>query len=437
MNQHNLFPKRLTVFALAFLGLVLGFGLFSVVRTSELIKSFSTSDVPVLQLSCAATRLMGEAIDSLEKPNLDQSQIRTQLLALDDSMNAIITLTADHPSYAATMTTSANYHQFKSLLESKNYDSKMQGSLEDLKVDLQTLIENYLFKKQSVIEKNIQFGYISAVVSLIGAISFFILIYFIYTSYQRNVADLIDVTQRLEKERLSTIQSSKLASLGEMAAGLAHEINNPLAVIVGRCEILLNQITDGSVSDREVMKTVTKISEMANRISKIVTSMRKVAKSSGHAELTTLSLSGVIEDVLNLVNERIRNNSITLDISEVDPNAQVQGNFTHLSQVIINLLNNGVDELNKMVEGERNIWLKTSTENEFTYLKIIDSGPGVPDAIRDKLFEPFFTTKEVGKGTGLGLSISKTLMADMGGDLLLEKDAGRTAFVLKLTHQKT
>ncbi len=437
MNQYSVFPKRLTIFALGFIGLVLGFGLFSVLRTSELIKSFSSSDVPVLQLSCAATRLMSESIESITKHDVDQAHIGLQLHALDDSINEILALTSDHPDHAKKMTSSSNYNEFQKLLHMKVFDSKMQGTLTDLKSDLQTLIENYLLKKQSIIEQNIQFGYISAIVSLIGAVSFFILIYFIYTSYQRNVDNLQDLTQRLEKERLSTIQSSKLASLGEMAAGLAHEINNPLAVIVGRCEILLSQITDGTASDREVMKTVTKVSEMSNRISKIVTSMRKVAKSSDNAELTNLGLSGVIEDVLNLVNERIRNNSINLDLSQVDPNIHVQGNFTHLSQVIINLLNNGVDELSKLPEGQRNIWIKSTVAGDFTYLKVIDSGPGVPDAIKEKLFEPFFTTKEVGKGTGLGLSISKTLMTDMGGDLTLEKDAGRTAFVLKLTHQKS
>lgn len=436
MNQHRVFPKRLTIFSLIFLVSVLSFGLFSVSRNSKLLSSFNQIDVPALQLSCAATRVMGDTVTSLNTPDRNRSEIAIQVAALDDSLNEIIALTSNYPDLSNELVNSVNYQNFKLMVQKKELDENQQKILVDLKGDLQNLIERYLLRRNEDVQQNIHFSYISVVISIIGAVFFFVLIFFIYLSYQRNVENLQTLTKNLEKERLATIQSSKLASLGEMAAGLAHEINNPLAVIIGRSEILLSEMSERSATDLEISKTVSKVLEMANRISKIVQSMRKISKSSGHAELSDLNLSSVVDDVLNLSQERIKNSSIVLDISGIDKTILIKGNFTHLSQVIINLVNNCVDELMRMPENKRQIWFKTATDNNYAFFKVIDSGPGIPSEMKDKLFEPFFTTKDVGKGTGLGLSISKTLMTDMDGDLTLESDEGRTCFVLKLPIHK-
>jgi signal transduction histidine kinase len=237
--------------------------------------------------------------------------------------------------------------------------------------------------------------------------------------------DLIKIQEQ------SMINSSRLASLGEMAAGLAHEINNPLAVIIGRVEIIMSQISNGSVTEFEINKTMSKIHDMAFRISKIVTSMRKISKSNQAEDLVKTSLVLVIEDILNISSEKIRNSSVSLDYSQVDKAFLVEVNFSQLSQVIINLINNSIDELVKLPDGKRNIWISTEEFEGQTILKIRDSGMGIPLAVREKLFQPFFTTKDVGKGTGLGLSISKALMVEMGGDLELSAELSQTCFILK------
>jgi signal transduction histidine kinase len=237
--------------------------------------------------------------------------------------------------------------------------------------------------------------------------------------------DLIKIQEQ------SMINSSRLASLGEMAAGLAHEINNPLAVIIGRVEIIMSQISNGSVTEFEINKTMSKIHDMAFRISKIVTSMRKISKSNQAEDLVKTSLILVIEDILNISSEKIRNSSVSLDYSQVDKAFLVEVNFSQLSQVIINLINNSIDELVKLPDGKRNIWISTEEFEGQAILKIRDSGMGIPLAVREKLFQPFFTTKDVGKGTGLGLSISKALMVEMGGDLELSAELSQTCFILK------
>lgn len=270
------------------------------------------------------------------------------------------------------------------------------------------------------------------ILSLVGVILFFFLMYYFYCRYQEMSKNLVLLTKKLELERLATIQLTRLASLGEMAAGVTHEINNPLAVIIGRGEMILAQIGDGSATQEEISKSISKMNEMAVRISKIVTSMRKISKGSNKNELVPTNLVSIIDDILNVSTERLRTSFINLDVTGVNAGLSVQVNFTHLSQVIINLLNNSFDELSKVPEDKRNIWLMTEEDGNGVILKIKDSGYGIPADIRGKLFEPFFTTKEVGKGTGLGLSISKGLMIGMGGDLELSPDRMQTCFILRL-----
>jgi C4-dicarboxylate-specific signal transduction histidine kinase len=195
--------------------------------------------------------------------------------------------------------------------------------------------------------------------------------------------------------------------------------------------MIMAQISAGNATDVEVTKTISKINDMALRISKIVTSMRKISKGSSQDELVSTNLASVIDDILNLSSERIRSSCINLDISGVNAEIFVKANFTHLSQVIINLLNNSIDELGKTPEDKRNIWLSTEVLGDQAMLKIKDSGSGISVSVREKMFQPFYTTKDIGKGTGLGLSISKGLMNEMGGDLELSPDLNQTCFILK------
>jgi len=374
---------------------------------------------------------MSETEHLLAEKSLDQENISIRAYVLDDSLKELLVLTNDFPEVSAKLEASPNYRAF---INASSEDFKNISHLDflpKLRGDVQTLVEEYLLKKNEAIDQNIFFGYFSSMISLVGVLLFFALLYAIYLRYQRNSDRLEQVTKSLEQERLSTIQSSKLASLGEMAAGLAHEINNPLAVIIGRAEMIMGQISAGTATDVEVTKTISKINDMAVRISKIVTSMRKISKGSSQNELVSTNLASVIDDILNLSSERIRSSCINLDITGVNSELFVKANFTHLSQVIINLLNNSIDELGKIPEDKRNIWLSTEVLGDQAMLKIKDSGSGIPATVREKMFQPFYTTKDIGKGTGLGLSISKGLMNDMGGDLELSPDLSQTCFILK------
>jgi C4-dicarboxylate-specific signal transduction histidine kinase len=344
----------------------------------------------------------------------------------------MIALTNEFSEVSSKFSNSQSYLSFQEISRKDFVGLDKSGLFPQLRNDVQTLVEEYLFKKNEAIKQQVIFGQVSSIVTVVGFIFFLFLILAIYRRYQSNAQTLVQVTHSLELERLASIQSSKLASLGEMAAGLAHEINNPLAVIIGRAEMIMTQISEGSATDVEVSKTISKINDMAFRISKIVTSMRKISKGAVNNDLASINLNSVIEDILNLSSERLRTSLISLDRSGVDSDLNVMASFTQLSQVIINLFNNSIDELIKMPEENRSIVLSTEQIGTEVILRISDSGQGIPDAVRKKLFEPFFTTKEVGKGTGLGLSISKGLMIDMGGNLELSPDLNQTCFILKL-----
>ncbi len=431
-NQISIFPRRLTAFSLVLLASVVLFSVYSQFKTAELMNSFQANDVPTLQLSCAATRVMKETEHILSDSSFDQTELSANAYAVEDSLKEMIALTNEFSEVSSKFSNSQSYLSFKEISRKDFVGLDKSGLFPQLRNDVQTLVEEYLFKKNEAIKQQVIFGQVSSIVTVVGFIFFLFLILAIYRRYQSNAQTLVQVTHSLELERLASIQSSKLASLGEMAAGLAHEINNPLAVIIGRAEMIMTQISEGSATDVEVSKTISKINDMAFRISKIVTSMRKISKGAVNNDLASINLNSVIEDILNLSSERLRTSLIILDRSGVDSDLNVMASFTQLSQVIINLFNNSVDELIKMPEENRSIVLSTEQIGSEVILRISDSGQGIPDAVRKKLFEPFFTTKEVGKGTGLGLSISKGLMIDMGGNLELSPDLNQTCFILKL-----
>lgn len=225
--------------------------------------------------------------------------------------------------------------------------------------------------------------------------------------------------------------SAKLAALGQMAAGIAHEINSPLAVIKGKSDlILMKTVSDGPI-DREWLRgELGKIGSTVETISKIVRGMRSFARNSEQDPFATLELKNWIQNTLALSQDRISHHEITLEIDPI-PNVAVQGRESQLIQVLMNLLNNSVDAL----ESSSKKMIKISFELVSDKLKILifDSGPGISKDLQSKLTEPFYTTKAPGKGTGLGLSISRGIMEAHKGSLAYLPSANMTCFCLEIS----
>lgn len=244
-----------------------------------------------------------------------------------------------------------------------------------------------------------------------------------------------DLTDRKAAEA-KMIQSSKMASLGEMSAGVSHEINNPLTIIQGSAFRALQNLgnlplaVDRNIVD-EVGSDLHRITKNGDRIARIVRGLRAFSRTDEHEPFMPTQLASVADDVLNLASERLRTQMIDLTV-DVDPSITVDCRPVLLGQVLMNLLNNAFDALSESNRVSRAIKIKAIIEEDHVDTIIEDNGPGIPPILQNRILEPFFTTKDVGKGTGLGLSISKGIVESHSGQLLFESSDAGTRFTVRL-----
>jgi two-component system NtrC family sensor kinase len=233
------------------------------------------------------------------------------------------------------------------------------------------------------------------------------------------VAHVQDLTHRkhmeqdLEASRAQMVSSSRLSALGMIAGGIAHEINNPLAVIHASAANISRMAESGSVQIPAVLTNSNRISQTADRISRIVRSLRQVARESSADELRETPVSQIVDEALELCAERFRAHNIHLAVSAIDTAAVISCREPQICQVLLNLLQNAYDELVDW-EGERWVTLDVTYSPGWVVLSVSDSGAGISPENRALIMEPFFTTKPVGKGTGLGLSISRSIALEHG-----------------------
>jgi signal transduction histidine kinase len=245
---------------------------------------------------------------------------------------------------------------------------------------------------------------------------------------------LTNITEE-KKTQLESIRQSRLSTLGEMSAGIAHEINNPLAIIKGKAMILMQKGKSGNLPPEVLAENLTAIDETVNRIATTIRGLKAFARDGSQDPLVRSSLNAIIEDSINLCQSKFRNRSVELRVEPFFPDAYALVRPSQISQILVNLLQNAFDAtLEKSSEIVQNRWicLKTAVTSEWIEMRVSDSGPGVPESLREKILQPFFTTKEIGKGTGLGLSISLGIAKSHGGTLELDVSEKHTTFVLKL-----
>lgn len=245
---------------------------------------------------------------------------------------------------------------------------------------------------------------------------------------ERIYCAISDLTEQRRSE-ISLIESSRLATLGEMAGGIAHEINNPLTVITGKTAVLLRQLQSAELDRSKMERDLRKIEETTLRIAKIVKGLRQFSRQVDHEPYVWTSMTQLIEDALSLCAERFRNNGTEL-IVDCPEDLKVKCRPVQIAQVLLNLLNNAFDATENL--SERWVRVRVQPLGERVEIRVVDSGRGIPPDIAKKLMVPFFTTKEVGKGTGLGLSISAGIAQDHRGRLVYDDSGTHTQFLLDL-----
>jgi PAS domain S-box-containing protein len=251
----------------------------------------------------------------------------------------------------------------------------------------------------------------------------------VYGLFQ-DITDQILKENELDLQRAKSIQASKMASLGEMAANIAHEINNPLSLIQGRAEHLLDKLNINTSSKEELTGGLQQIQRTSDRIAKIVRSLGAFSKA-GQSAFIRLPLKSVVEDFLGLCAEKLKNEGYQLVLSEI-PNVKVDCRGPELSHVFLNLVNNSVEALRKSNEK----WIKIDFEQKPNILLISfsDNGKGIDKSIQDKIMQPFFTTTE--NGSGLGLSISSGIIKNHKGKFYLDEQQSKTTFCIELPYAK-
>lgn len=251
------------------------------------------------------------------------------------------------------------------------------------------------------------------------------------TDYQEVLEKHLKAQKLLDEERSRSIYSGRMAALGEMAGGIAHEINSPLSVITMISEQVIKRYPDDRMTKEQVLESAVKINNTANRIAEIVTSLRSISRTGDGLPFIESDVKDIIHETLVLCKERFRSKDIHLKFDIPTEISSVYCRQIEVSQVLLNLLNNACDAL----EGfpHPTIEISISHKDDKVLIGVADNGSGIDPSIREKILTPFFTTKDVGKGTGLGLSISKGLIEANNGQLFLDTSSTLTKFVIELS----
>jgi len=236
--------------------------------------------------------------------------------------------------------------------------------------------------------------------------------------------ELIETRRRLAEEQEKLIHSSRLASLGEMAGGLAHEINNPLAILLLGIDSF-DDVPPGQNASEYSGKKIATMRKAVDRIAKIVKGLRHFSQQGDSVPVEPVSVKSIIEETLEFFLGRMKKLEIKYSV-ECETEVRVKVRPVQISQVLLNLLSNALDAIST-IESKRILIRVTSTESE-VWIEVEDSGPGPSAVIKDRLFQPFTTSKPPGLGMGLGLSISKGIMKEHKGDLIFVSTAPRTTF---------
>jgi signal transduction histidine kinase len=254
---------------------------------------------------------------------------------------------------------------------------------------------------------------------------------------QETIDDLEKANLKLRKTQQEMVRTEKLASVGRLSAGIAHEIGNPIGIIIGYLDLLQQP----SISDEQKKDFITRAETEVHRINTIIRQLLDFARQPPDEQQSAISVHETVKEVVEICTVQPMMAGITINIEAAAPENFVVGTSGQLKQVFLNLLMNGADAINS-ANDDREGRITIRTDNlqddnggdnaEFIQIQFIDNGPGIESGNLENIFDPFYTTKEPGKGTGLGLSICFTIIENMGGGVKAASDGGETIITVTL-----
>lgn len=241
-------------------------------------------------------------------------------------------------------------------------------------------------------------------------------------------------SNEVKNQQATALNNAQLSSLGQMAGGIAHEVNNPLTIIQGHCNLLKRQIGSGTPDQKRVDNSFQRISASIERITEVTSGMLAFSRNLEEKVVVDTTVDAVLAKINNVASLIFNpaNINYSFDYQPIDrPLKTCEG---RILQIATNLFTNGRDAVKVMPEGKRwvRLWMGLSADGDNLEIKVTDSGPGVPVANRSLIFEPFFTTKPVGEGAGLGLSICHGMAEDLGGQIVLCEQTPESTFSIQI-----
>ncbi|MBF0320677.1 MAG: hypothetical protein HQL01_12835 [Nitrospirae bacterium] len=250
---------------------------------------------------------------------------------------------------------------------------------------------------------------------------------------EKRALDLEKINHELQEATAQLIQSAKLSALGELTAGIAHELNQPLNGIKIICQSILKDMQKGRHNPDELGTDLADVVEQVDKMAAIIDHMRIFTRRTEGMTTQLMDINSIIEGPFKLLNQQLKITGIVVTKNLAQDLPQIKGDIIRLEQVFINFITNARNAMKSDAKADKYLKITTSLVNNGDLsldgggvaIEIEDTGAGIPDSIKDKIFQPFFTTNEPGKGTGLGLSVSKKIIEEHGGTISVESTAGK------------
>lgn len=246
---------------------------------------------------------------------------------------------------------------------------------------------------------------------------------------KERTSELVETRKTILDQQQTLLKAERLSSLGQMAAEIAHEINNPMGIIATTTYLMRSKIEDGETNKDELLESLNDIEGTVNRVSKIIRGLKNVSRNAIDENVRAVPMKEIINDVVSISSDKFKAHSISF--TYVDRGHEVYCRRVQISQVLLNLVTNAYDAV-KDLSGERWVRIEVKQDPKWTHILVSNSGPSIPEETRMKIFQPFFTTKDLGKGTGLGLSLSQTIVENHGGIIELNTGIPFTQFDVRL-----
>jgi signal transduction histidine kinase len=338
---------------------------------------------------------------------------------LIDAMPGIVALIDAHLNYKIV----SNFKdgKYARILLGKKVGSSPLVNLEEIILSFINSKEDHLVREVSVKEEGTENWYMVNLRSLPAGDHLVAIL---------PINELVKTRTDLKIQEARSQYASKLASLGEMAAGIAHEVSNPLTIIEGSSNVISMAIEQDPMDTETIEIMSKKIIQTTQRIGKIIKSMKTLSRKGEDEVFDNISLQSILDPVIEISRKRMLAQNIDFRVNTIDQEATLFGSEVQLGQVIMNLISNAMDA----VEQVQRPWIEIGFQCniEWCDILIMDSGPGISKEVAEKIMDPFFSTKRSDQGTGLGLSISKTIVESHNGELSLIKEQGPTTFRVRL-----